>query len=214
MTVRLAHQDVNDVVGYKRAGWWGDTTVGDYVDRWARERPDADAFVVDDARMSWFEYDARATRLATTLAATQLRREARVAVLLPDGAAVHVAFVAAERAGLTVVGIGHRAGEAEIRHLLTKTGAAAIVVQEPDESPRTRRSRSHKSDRVRRRRGRGASVGLRRRSPCRSSVRRRRPLPGQLHVGDHRAAEVRDAQPEPLDVLPPARGRRRRLHPG
>ena len=134
MTVRLAHQDVSDVVGYKRAGWWGDTTVGDYVARWAREQPDADAFVVDDARMSWFEYDARATRLATALAATKLPREARVAVLLPDGAAVHIAFVAAERAGLTVVGIGHRAGEAEIRHLLTKTAAAAIVVQERDET--------------------------------------------------------------------------------
>jgi acyl-CoA synthetase len=133
MTARLAHQDLSDVIGYKRAGWWGDTTVGDYVARWAREQPDADAFVVDDARMSWFEYDARATRLATTLAA-KLPREARVAVLLPDGAAVHVAFVAAERAGLTVVGIGHRAGEAEIRHLLTKTAAAAIVVQEPDET--------------------------------------------------------------------------------
>ena len=41
-------------------------------------------------------------------------------MLLPDGFAVHVAFVAAERAGLTVVGIGHRAGDAEIRHLLTQ----------------------------------------------------------------------------------------------
>ena len=65
----LAHQDPGDVVAYKRAGWWGDTTVGDYVARWARERPDADALVVGDARMSWSEYDARATRLATTLAA-------------------------------------------------------------------------------------------------------------------------------------------------
>ncbi len=130
----LAHQDAGDVVAYKRAGWWGDTTVGDYVARWARERPDADALVVGDARMSWSEYDARSTRLATTLAATGLARDARVAVLLPDGFAVHVAFVAAERAGLTVVGIGHRAGAAELRHLLTKTGATAIVTLEHDES--------------------------------------------------------------------------------
>ena len=55
-------------------------------------------------------------------------------MLLPDGFAVHVAFVAAERAGLTVVGIGHRAGAAELRHLLTKTGATAIVTLEHDES--------------------------------------------------------------------------------
>ena len=129
----LAHQNASDVVGYKRAGWWGDSTVGDYVARWAREQPDAAALVVDDTRMSWSEYDARATRLATTLA-SGIRRDARVAVLLPDGAAVHVAFVAAERAGLTVVGIGHRAGEAEVRHLLAKTGATAIVIHERDEA--------------------------------------------------------------------------------
>ncbi len=50
-----------------------------------------------------------------------------MAVLLPDGVAVHVAFVAAERAGLTVVGLGHRAGDDEIRHLLTLTRADALV---------------------------------------------------------------------------------------
>ena len=127
MTRPLAHQDPADVVAYKRAGWWGDTTVGDCVAEWARTRPQRDALVAGDDRMSWEEYDRRATDLAAALVARGLSRESRVAVLLPDGAAVHVAFVAAERAGLTVVGIGHRAGEAELRHLLTKTGAGAIV---------------------------------------------------------------------------------------
>ena len=130
--LRLAHQDASEVVAYKRAGWWGETSVGDYVAQWAHEQPDTDALVAGDSRMTWSEYDTRATRLAVNLAATGLRREARVAVLLPDGAAVHVAFVAAERAGLTVVGIGHRAGEAEVRHLLTKTAATAIVTHERD----------------------------------------------------------------------------------
>ena len=48
-------------------------------------------------------------------------------MLLPDGVAVHVAFVAAERAGLTVVGLGHRAGDDEIRHLVALTRADALV---------------------------------------------------------------------------------------
>ena len=42
------------------------------------------------------------------------------------------------------------------------------------------------------------------------AVRTRRPVPDQLDVGHHRPAQVRGAQPEPVDVLPPARGRRRR----
>jgi acyl-CoA synthetase len=128
----LAHQDPAVVVAYKRAGWWGDETVGDYVARWAREQPDRAAYVVGQERMPWSAYNERATRLASALVTAGLPRGARLAVLLPDGAGVHVAFVAAERAGLTVVGIGYRAGEAEIRHLLRSTDAQAIVRLEAD----------------------------------------------------------------------------------
>jgi acyl-CoA synthetase len=112
---------------YRAAGWWGDTTVGDAVAGWAASRADRDAFVADGRRATWADYHERATALARVLAGTGLPRGARVAVLLPDGAAVHVACVAAERAGLTVVGLGHRAGGDEIRHLLTLTRADALV---------------------------------------------------------------------------------------
>ena len=148
----LAHQDPGDVVAYKRAGWWGDTTVGDYVARWAGERPDADALVVGDARMSWSEYDARATRLATTLAATGLSREARVAVLLPDGFAVHVAFIAAERAGLTVVGIGHRAGDGRAPSPVDQDRRHRDRHARGRRRPRARRPRTHPRAHLRRRR--------------------------------------------------------------
>lgn len=112
---------------YRAAGWWGDTTVGDAVSGWARTHPDRDALIADGRHATWAEYDRRATVLAGVLVGTGLARGARVAVLLPDTVAVHVAFVAAERAGLTVVGLGHRAGDDEIRHLLTLTRADALV---------------------------------------------------------------------------------------
>jgi acyl-CoA synthetase len=50
-------------------------------------------------------------------------------VLLPDGPGVHVAFVGCEKAGLVVMGIGPRAGREEIRHLVRKSGAAALVTR-------------------------------------------------------------------------------------
>jgi len=112
---------------YRAAGWWGDTTVGDAVAGWATVHPDHDALIGDGRRATWSDYDARASALAGVLAGTGLPRGARVGVLLPDGIAVHVAFVAAERAGLTIVGLGHRAGDEELRHLLTLTGADALV---------------------------------------------------------------------------------------
>jgi acyl-CoA synthetase len=112
---------------YRARGWWGDTTVGDAVAGWAASRSDHDALVADGRRATWAQYDDRATALAGVLAGSGLPRGSRVAVLLPDGVAVHVAFVAAERAGLTVVGLGHRAGDDELRHLLTLTRAEALV---------------------------------------------------------------------------------------
>jgi len=112
---------------YRAAGWWGDTTVGDAVAHWAKERHDRAAIVADGRSATWADYDTRATALAGVLAGCGLSRGARIAVLLPDGVAVHVAFVAAERAGLTVVGLGHRAGDDEIRHLLSLTRADALL---------------------------------------------------------------------------------------
>jgi acyl-CoA synthetase len=102
-------------------------TLSDLVARHARDRPDAPAYVSPDERMTWREYDARATGLASALTELGLERGSRVGVLLADGAGVHVAFVAVERAGLVIVGIGPRAGDREIEHLLTRTGACAWV---------------------------------------------------------------------------------------
>jgi acyl-CoA synthetase len=85
------------------------------------------AFVSGEARLSWREYDERAARLARVLVGAGLACGARVAVWLPDTPGVHVVWLACERAGLVVVGIGSRSGVAEVRHLLEKTGAEALI---------------------------------------------------------------------------------------
>jgi acyl-CoA synthetase len=97
------------------------------IDAHAREQPDALAFVEGPRRLSWRDYAERSQRLAGRLVAEALEPGERLAVLLPDGPGAHVAYVAAERAGLVVVGIGPRAGLAEVRHLLERTGASALL---------------------------------------------------------------------------------------
>src|SRR5690242_12469575 len=100
----------------------------------ASSRPDATAFVGGDHRMTWAEYDARSDRIAASLAAAGHAPGDRIAVMLPDGPAVHAAFVGIEKAGGVIVGIGPRAGEREVEHLLRKTGAAAFL-STPDTAP-------------------------------------------------------------------------------
>ena len=113
---------------YVADGWWGTETLSQVVGGHAAAAPQATALVDEHGdRMSWATYDADADLIARSLVGTGLERGARVAVLLPDGPLLHAAFVGAERAGLVVVGIGHRAGPAEVSYLIEKTGAEAIV---------------------------------------------------------------------------------------
>jgi acyl-CoA synthetase len=110
-------------------GRWGTDTLADRVRQHALAKPGALAFIGGDERITWREYDALSDRLAGHFVALGLPRGARVGVLLPDGVLVHVVYLAALKAGVVVVGIGPRAGRLELRHLLTVSGAVALVSQ-------------------------------------------------------------------------------------
>ncbi|HEV8295826.1 MAG TPA: class I adenylate-forming enzyme family protein [Acidimicrobiales bacterium] len=124
----LPTADPADVAAYVDAGWWGTDTLTDVIRRHAADQPHATAFVDEHGdRMSWRTYDTVSDRIAGALIGTGLERGTCVVVFMPDGPLVHAAFVGVEKAGLVIMGIGHRAGEAELDHLVGKSGAQAIV---------------------------------------------------------------------------------------
>jgi acyl-CoA synthetase len=128
-----------DVAAYTAAGWWGTESLTDVIRRHAAARPEATAFVDEHGdRMTWRQYDEVSDRVAGALLSTDLERGDRVVVLMPDGPLVHAAFVGCEKAGVVITGIGHRAGEAEIDHLVRKTRARGIITapDHRDESSR------------------------------------------------------------------------------
>jgi acyl-CoA synthetase len=116
-----------DAARHRAASHWSDETVGAHVRRAAAARPDAPALVTATARLGWAQYDAAADRLAGQLVAAGLPRGAHLAVLLPDGPTAHVAYLAAERAGLVVIGVAARSGEREVLHLLRLAEADALL---------------------------------------------------------------------------------------
>lgn len=127
---RSLRADPEVAARYRAAGWWGDTTLSARVAELAATRPERAAWITPEGRFSWGEYDRAATRIAALIAAKGLPAGARVAVLLPDGPAVHAALVGVERAGMVAVGIGARAGVAEIAHLLERTGATLLIAHD------------------------------------------------------------------------------------
>ena len=110
-------------------------TLARVVARLAHDTPDASAFVgafVGAAGgLTWREYHKRADALAATLTETYPERGTRVAVQMPDGHDVHLLYLAAERAGVIVVGVGPRAGAREVEHLMAATGAVDLLTELP-----------------------------------------------------------------------------------
>ena len=104
---------------YRAAGWWSDVTLSDAVRHNAGQRPDHRAYVdYPGAPLTWREFDYAATSLAEQLIGVGVVRGDRVAVWHGDSAAIHVLFVAIERCGAVVVGIGARAGTREVTAIL------------------------------------------------------------------------------------------------
>lgn len=93
----------------------------------ALSRPDAPAFLCEDGVTTWSGYDRNGRERAEVLLAAGVRPRQRVAVMLPDGPEVHEWFLGIERAAAVIVGIGPRAGAAEVRHLLERSRAAYLV---------------------------------------------------------------------------------------
>jgi acyl-CoA synthetase len=134
--VEIFRADPTDAAAWRAAGWWGDDTVASMVAHSARTQPQAVAYVADGRRYTWAEYERDSDSIARVLLAGSLIPGERVAVMMPDGPAVHAVFVGIEKAGLVAVGIGARAGDRETAHLLSLTGARTLVTT-PDQHNRT-----------------------------------------------------------------------------
>ncbi|HEY2197599.1 MAG TPA: class I adenylate-forming enzyme family protein [Mycobacterium sp.] len=113
---------------YRAAGWWSDVTLSDAVGRNAQQRPDRFAYIDHPGQsFTWREFDAAATALAEQLAGVGIARGDRVAVWHGDAAAIHLLFVAVERCGAVVVGIGARAGTREVAAIMRNAWPKLLI---------------------------------------------------------------------------------------
>jgi acyl-CoA synthetase len=120
-----------DSARYRAAGWWSDSTLSDAVRRNAEHSPDRCAYADDPGTaLTWREFDDSADALAEQLAGVGVERDDRVAVWHGDSAGIHVLFVAIERCGAVVVGIGARAGTREVAAILRSSRPKLLICDE------------------------------------------------------------------------------------
>lgn len=108
-------------------GWWSEKSIADIVASHARDTPDKTAFISGSEKMSWFEYERYSSDISGMIMKSGLHAGDKVAIMLPDGPSVHAALVGTEKSGVVAVGIGPRAGEAEVEHILRRTGARSVI---------------------------------------------------------------------------------------
>jgi acyl-CoA synthetase len=109
------------------------------VARNAEQSPDRLAYVDHrGSSLTWQEFDYAATALAEQLVGAGIGRGDRVAVWHGDSASIHALFVAVERCGAIVVGIGARAGTREVGAILRNSQPKILVSDRPRADDATR----------------------------------------------------------------------------
>ncbi|OBA80789.1 cyclohexanecarboxylate-CoA ligase [Mycobacterium sp. 1164966.3] len=117
-----------DAAWYRAQGWWSDVTLSDAVRANAARTPGRAAYVDQPGMLlTWNEFDYAASTLAQQLAGSGVARGDRVAVWHGDSAAIHALFVAVERCGAVVVGIGARAGTREAAAVLRGSRPKVLI---------------------------------------------------------------------------------------
>lgn len=121
-----------EVARYHAAGWWSQTTLSDAVRRNAQRSPDKTGYLdhLGSTALTWCEFDTAADELAGRLAGSGVSPGDRIAVWHRDSAAIHVLFVALERCGAVVVGIGARAGLREVNAILTASQSKLLITDQ------------------------------------------------------------------------------------
>src|SRR5829696_4767447 len=102
---------------YIADGHWQERSLVDVLRAARATAPNDIGYVDEVGSWTWTMIDELSDDWAAALLTTGLERNERVALLLPDGAPVHIGLLAAEKTGLIAIGIGSRAGQREIAHL-------------------------------------------------------------------------------------------------
>src|SRR5688500_4019956 len=124
----VADRHTDDAVkSFYQQGFWTDAVLSDFVDRFARERPD-DVVASDGyGTLTWAELRARAYTLAAHLRELGVERGDRVVVQLPNWNEFLLAYVALARIGAVLVPVMMIYRDDEVAYIVSFSEAKGVI---------------------------------------------------------------------------------------
>jgi FkbH-like protein len=112
---------------FHNAGFWGDDTLPDVIDRWADEDPDRRYVSDGTSSLTYGQARAKAWALAANLATLGIGPGDRVAVQLPNWNEFFLVYAACARLGAIIVPIVAVYRKDEVGFIVENSGAKALV---------------------------------------------------------------------------------------
>jgi len=90
----------------------------EYVSYWAERKPDAEALVFEDTRMSWAEFDAEVDKTAKAFLDAGVEKGDRIAMVSMGRIEFMTSFMAASKIGATWLGLSPKFTADELRYII------------------------------------------------------------------------------------------------
>jgi non-ribosomal peptide synthetase component E (peptide arylation enzyme) len=113
---------------FRDAGYWTDETFTDFWLKNAKERPEAEALVDSNMRITWADAAKLMDRFALAWADLGLEKDDRLILQSPNCAFGFLARIAAERAGLINITVMPYLRHKELTHIIEKIDPRAIII--------------------------------------------------------------------------------------
>jgi cyclohexanecarboxylate-CoA ligase len=120
------HRDEREAQ-YNARGWWADDTLARWLERHARERPDAPALAFQDVVLSWKDVEQRALLVAAGLRARGVASGDVVALQLPNAPEFILSYLAIARLGAVTCTLHMPYRGTEVQALMRHSGARLAI---------------------------------------------------------------------------------------
>ncbi len=99
----------------------------EYVAYWAQRKPDAEALVFEDVRMSWREFEVAVDKTARAFLDAGLQKGDRVAMVSMGRPEFMISFMAAARIGATWLGLSPKFTTDELRYIIGHSQPTLLI---------------------------------------------------------------------------------------